>query len=120
MPFTSLDDPNGVAVDAAGDVYAADPVASRAVELPAGSSQQVTLPFTGLVDPTGVAVDAAGDAYAADPFSSRVVELPVLKIRPLRCLPRAVRRSPGRRSPTRLRSARRRAAAQWPSPTTAP
>ena len=78
-PSTGLNKPFGVAVDKAGDVYVADTVNSRVVELPAGatsSGQQITLPFTGLDSPFGLAVDAAGDVYVADTGNDRVVELP--------------------------------------------
>jgi len=74
LPFTGLSFPFGVAVDASGDVFAADSDNGRVVELPAGGAQ-TTLPFTGLSQPIGVAVDASGDVYATDSSINRVVEL---------------------------------------------
>jgi len=80
LPFTGLNDPSGVAVDAAGDVYVTDPGNNRVVDLPAGAtspSQQVTLPLTvNFNNPFGVAVDAAGDVYVAVTGINEVVELP--------------------------------------------
>jgi hypothetical protein len=61
LPFTGLSVPQGVAVDQAGDVFAADSGNNRALELPAGSNQPAVLPFTGLSFPTGVAVDQAAN-----------------------------------------------------------
>jgi serine/threonine-protein kinase len=77
LPFTGLDTPNGIAVDAAGDVYVADTYNSRVVELPAGctkSSCQTTLNFGGLSYPLDVGVDSAGDVFAMD--YNAVDELP--------------------------------------------
>ena len=74
LPFTGLRQVKGLAVDTAGNVYAAD--WSRVVEVAAGSTTQTVLPFTGFdwaVD--GVAVDGAGDVYATDSIHNRVVKL---------------------------------------------
>ena len=79
LPFTGLSGPNGLTVDAAGDVFVADTYNNRVVELPAGatsSSQQVTLPFTLQDFPEGVTVDAAGNVYSANYDSGGVSELP--------------------------------------------
>jgi serine/threonine protein kinase, bacterial len=76
LPFTGLDAPVGVAVDAAGDVYVAEYRNNRVVKLAAGSSTQTMLPFTGLYYPDGVAVDSAGNLYVADADNNRVVKLP--------------------------------------------
>ena len=48
LPFTGLNYPAGVAVDAAGNLYVADSDNNRVVKLAAGSSTQTVLPFTGL------------------------------------------------------------------------
>jgi serine/threonine protein kinase, bacterial len=74
LPFTSLQGPVGVAVNAAGDVYVTDARNNRVLKLAAGSSTQTELPFTGLKDPGGVAVDAAGSVYITD-SSERVLKL---------------------------------------------
>lgn len=70
---SGLTSPNGVAVDAKGDVYVADPEAGRVVEFPAGGGPEVNV-GTGLQIPEAVAVDAAGDVYIADFYS--LVEVP--------------------------------------------
>ena len=67
--------PNGVAADAAGDVFIADYSNNRVVEIPAGGGPQTTV-GSGLVSPTDVAVDGAGDVFIADYGNSRVVVVP--------------------------------------------
>jgi DNA-binding beta-propeller fold protein YncE len=61
LPFTGLGDPEGVAVDSAGDLYVTD--ANRVLKLPAGSASQEVVPFSGLTNSAGVAVDSAGNLY---------------------------------------------------------
>ncbi|MFD9669458.1 serine/threonine-protein kinase PknD [Rhodococcus sp. NPDC059968] len=64
LPFTGLNQPGGVAVDTAGNVYITDAQGNgRVLKLAAGSSTQTELPFTGLEFPEGVAVDTAGNVY---------------------------------------------------------
>ncbi len=78
LPFTGLNSPEGVAVDAAGDLYVADSGNNRVVKLAAGSATQEVLPFTGFTDgnnPRGVAVDSARDLYVTDEYNGRVVKL---------------------------------------------
>ena len=75
LPFTGLNRPYGVAVDAAGSVYVTEENNNRVVKLAAGSTTQSVLPFTGLNHPRGVAVDAVGDMYVVDNGNNRVVEL---------------------------------------------
>jgi serine/threonine-protein kinase len=75
LPFTDLDQPNGVAVDSAGVVYVADSANDRVVRLAAGASRQTVLPFTGVDFPTDVAVDGTGMVYVTDSGNSRVVAL---------------------------------------------
>jgi sugar lactone lactonase YvrE len=72
LPFTGLDLPEGVAVDAAGTLYVTDPGNKRVLTLAAGSSTQSVLPFTGLNLPDGVAVDTAGTLYVTDPGTNYV------------------------------------------------
>jgi DNA-binding beta-propeller fold protein YncE len=84
LPFTGLRLPHGVAVDAAGNVYAAETRTNQVLKLASGSSAQTVLPFTGLdlfdggvIDgaTARVAVDAAGNVYVADSGNGRVVKL---------------------------------------------
>ena len=72
----SLVRPSQIAVDAAGNLYVADP-GLKAVEMypsGSGSSTTGTSVGTGLKAPTGVAVDGAGDVFIAD--SGSVYEVP--------------------------------------------
>src|SRR5579871_1378505 len=62
--------PYGVAIDAAGDVFAADFFGNRVIEVSAGGAT-TTLPFTGLNGPTGVALDQNGDVFVADSGNNR-------------------------------------------------
>src|ERR1022692_2469916 len=75
LPFTGLDHPLSLAVDAAGDVFAGD-YGNRVLELPAGGGPATTLPFTGIGRAFGLAVDGAGDVFVADYYNQQVVELP--------------------------------------------
>ena len=73
LPFAGPHYPFGVAVDAAGDLYAADQLNNRVVKLAAGATAQTVLPFSVSL-PKGVAVDAAGSVYVTDD-QSRVLKL---------------------------------------------
>lgn len=70
-----LASPDGVATDAAGDVYVADTGANRVVKLTPGGrlAGQYGAPGV-LAGPTGVAVDAQGDVYVADAGHGRIAE----------------------------------------------
>ncbi len=57
--------PFGVAADASGNIYVADPAAKTIGKIPVGGGAIVTV-LSGFVQPTGVAVDAAGNLYVAD------------------------------------------------------
>lgn len=72
LPFTGLLGARGVAVDTAGNVYAA--AQNGVFELAAGASASVQLPFTG-GQPVGVAVDSAGTVYVADSTRNAVWKL---------------------------------------------
>ncbi len=74
----SLSNPQGAAVDAAGDFFIADYGNSRVVKVPAGGGTS-TLVSTGtytLNGPFGLAVDGAGDLFIADYNNARVVQVP--------------------------------------------
>ena len=69
-----LNRPQGVAVDAAGDIFIADPVGQRVVKVAANGT--VSTVGVGLSDPLGLAVDGAGNLYIADNNLNQVVEVP--------------------------------------------
>ena len=66
--------PNGVAVDAAGNVYIADSGNNAIEEYNATTKTVSTLVATGLNSPESVAVDAAGNVYIADTDDSAIME----------------------------------------------
>jgi sugar lactone lactonase YvrE len=72
---SGLNQPQGVAADAAGDVFIGDTSNNRVVEEPAGGGGQITV-ATG-VNAIALAVDASGDLYVSDFSGNRVVEYPV-------------------------------------------
>src|SRR6202008_3853251 len=72
--------PQGVAVDAAGNVYVTIwnyGGQGTGLKLAPGATTQEVLPFTGIQQPMGVAVDAAGNVYVADYKKNEVVKLPL-------------------------------------------
>jgi hypothetical protein len=75
LPFTGVDHPLSLAVDAAGDVFVGD-YDNRVLELPAGGGPLTTLPVTGIGRAFSVAVDGAGDVFIADYYNQQVVEVP--------------------------------------------
>ena len=72
----SLVQPQGVAVDGAGNVYIADTGNNRILlETPAASGYtQTVLIDSGLSNPTGIAVDGSGDLFIANNGAGEVVE----------------------------------------------
>jgi serine/threonine-protein kinase len=88
LPFTGLNGPTGVAVDAAGNVYVTDNRNNRVLRLPAGTNgtgshlthaDPVELPLN-VQAPSNVAV-IAGDVYVTD--NSRVLKLPAERDTPI-------------------------------------
>jgi serine/threonine-protein kinase len=75
LPFTGLDNPEEVAVDAKGDVYVTDSGNNRVLELAAGSTGQTVVPLAGLDRPEDIAVDDAGDLVITEPAQRQVLEL---------------------------------------------
>ena len=75
-----LNEPSGVALDGAGNLFIADDRNKRVVEVPAGGSAATALDPTangeGLNYPRGTAVDGAGDLFISDLGFDRVVEIP--------------------------------------------
>lgn len=78
LPFTGLDQPHGVAVDASGSVYLPKVNPSlndeTVLKLPLGASNPEILPFNGLQLAMCVAVDSAGTVFLADTHA--VLKLP--------------------------------------------
>ena len=74
-PATGLTNSQGVAVDAAGDLFIANSGSNQVVEIPTGGGSQLTL-GSGLSSPMGLAVDGAGNVFIADQGNNRVVEVP--------------------------------------------
>ena len=81
---SALTDPQGLAVDSAGDLFATNfsPVSGSVVELPAkrsgGYGSPTVLPLGNtLAGASAVAVDSSGDVFVANEVSGTVVELPV-------------------------------------------
>ncbi|MUL83716.1 MULTISPECIES: hypothetical protein [unclassified Mycolicibacterium] len=82
LPFTGLQNPHDIAVNAAGDVYVTDlrntkdnnqfpGLDSAIIELPAGAGDQVVLPFTR----SDLASDADGNIWVIDPTHEQLVRL---------------------------------------------
>jgi hypothetical protein len=72
-----INSPNGIAVDAAGDLYVSDNMANIVEELPAATgpgSEPFALSFTGMSSPSGVAIDESGNIYVADTGNKQVLE----------------------------------------------
>jgi sugar lactone lactonase YvrE len=71
---TGLNNPQGVAVDASGNVYIADTGNNRVLmeTLSAGTYRQTTV-GSGLLSPAAVAVDESGNVYIADTGNNRVL-----------------------------------------------
>ena len=67
--------PDGVAVDAAGNVYVADTGDNAVKEILAGTNTVITL-GSGFLVPEGVAVDGNGNVFVTDNGHNQVVELP--------------------------------------------
>jgi alpha-tubulin suppressor-like RCC1 family protein/sugar lactone lactonase YvrE len=70
---SGLSQPNGVAVDSAGDVYIADTGNNRVVKITPKGKQTVFA--TGFNAPTRLRVDDAGNVYVADTGNNRVVRI---------------------------------------------
>ena len=81
VPTSGLDDPQSVAVDAAGDVFVADTGNDRVIEVTAAGVQS-TVPASGLTSPQGVAVDGAGNVYISDVVSSPLHSSRLVRVAP--------------------------------------
>ena len=74
VPISIPGEGNGVAVDAAGDVFVSDQINNVVLEVSPGGVES-TVPTTGLSVPAGLAVDALGDLFIAVNNQARVVEV---------------------------------------------
>jgi DNA-binding beta-propeller fold protein YncE len=70
---SGLNNPEGVAVDGAGNVYIADTLNGKVKEWNAAQGV-TTLPISGLSYPTGLTVDGAGNVYIADTENNLIKE----------------------------------------------
>ena len=75
LPFEYVDGLGGIAVDAAGSVYAGDGGRDRVLKLTAGADAPTALPFNHIAGLVDVAVDSAGSVYAVDANHKRVLKL---------------------------------------------
>ena len=70
----------GLALDAAGDLFAADTTNNRVIEIPKVNgvlnSAGQTVVVAGLSGPSGVALDAQANLYISDTGSNRVIKVP--------------------------------------------
>nr|WP_315199022.1 NHL repeat-containing protein [uncultured Aquabacterium sp.] len=69
--LASFDNPFGIAVDAAGNVYVAD-AANASIRKITAAGEVTTLAGASFSYPTGVAVDAAGNVYVSDNGGDRI------------------------------------------------
>jgi serine/threonine-protein kinase len=76
LPFTGLNQPAGIAVDGAGNVYVSDGGNRRVLKLaPDGSTPEVLpIPFADPAKPGSLAVDAAGTVYVMDAYFGKVMK----------------------------------------------
>jgi len=72
--LSSLGQPEGVTVDAGGNLYLADAVNKTVTKTTSGGTT-TTLSFTGLAQPTGVTVDGIGSVYVSDAYNNAVYKL---------------------------------------------
>ncbi|BAX91267.1 serine/threonine-protein kinase PknD [Mycobacterium shigaense] len=75
LPFSGLNNPKEIAVDAKGDVYVTDSGNNRLLKLAAGSTSQTVVPLAGLDGPEDIAVDDVGDLAVTEPARHRVLQL---------------------------------------------
>jgi hypothetical protein len=80
MPFGDLTAIRGIAVDPAGDVYAAGRRSEQelVLELPVGASTPIQLPFSGLGKVWALAVDHLGNVFVVDEENGWIVKSPAL------------------------------------------
>ena len=72
---TGLGRPDGLAMDASGNLFIANSLSGTVVKIVPGGVQ-TAVPVTGLNAPASLAVNGGGDLFIADSGNSRVVKLP--------------------------------------------
>jgi len=72
---SGLQQPTGVALDAAGDLFVVDNTGNQVVKVAAGTGAQTTV-GNGLKNPNAVALDSEGDLFISDGGNNRVVVVP--------------------------------------------
>jgi serine/threonine-protein kinase len=77
LSFSGLNYAQRLAVDADGNIYAADNWAHRVVKLTPDGASGAQLPFPDIQGASGVDVDADGNVYATDPGNNRVLKLAI-------------------------------------------
>lgn len=68
--------PDGVALDASGNIYVADQGNGQVDKIPAGGGTPVPIGGSSFQVPNGVAVDAAGNVYVTDAGNQSVIVIP--------------------------------------------
>jgi gliding motility-associated-like protein len=74
--FSGLSTPAGIALDAAGNVYVADPGNDATAKFPVGGGAPFKI-GQGFNAPSGVSVDAAGNVFVADAANNQIKKIPV-------------------------------------------
>jgi len=78
--YGNLNEPFGIAVDGAGNIYVADYNLTSLVEFPANCASTGCTTSTvggGFNEPTGVAIDGAGNLYVVDHGNGAIKEMPL-------------------------------------------
>jgi sugar lactone lactonase YvrE len=73
VPASGLADAGGVAVDSSRDVFIADTLDNRVIEVRPNGSQSTIA--AGLGEPLGIAVDGSGNVFIADSDNNRVIKV---------------------------------------------
>jgi DNA-binding beta-propeller fold protein YncE len=75
-PFSGLQAPRGVVMNAGQDFYVVDSGNNRVLHWKTGMTAPEVLAFTGLSQPDGIAVDGNSNVWLTDTGNNRVLQLP--------------------------------------------